>query len=140
MPFKNSTCARCAACGNESSPSTLRGIRLLSVSKYLHCHFLRLKTQAIIEFSLVSTYEPPICCPLNEFVLQEVLYAYRQPSKIDTDHVWVDWMFRLRQPNRRHALEFVGEWNGTRIAVAGMTPLMFFTLVGAVWSARSGDI
>ena len=72
--------------------------------------------------------------------MQEVLYAYRRPSEIDTDHAWVDWMFRLRQPDRRHALEFVEDWNGTRIAVAGMTPLLFSTLVGIIWSVRSGDV
>jgi hypothetical protein len=69
-----------------------------------------------------------------------VLFAYLNPSSVDTDHAWIDWIFRLRQPDRRHALEFVEGWNGTRIAVAGITPMVFSTLVGIIWSARSGDV
>jgi hypothetical protein len=69
-----------------------------------------------------------------------VLFAYLNPSSVDTDHAWIDWIFRLRQPDRRHALEFVEGWNGTRIAVAGITPMVFSTLVGIIWSVRSGDV
>jgi len=98
-------------------------------------------------FRLKETYKRqftpttrPTIVPLDNFVLQEVLYAYRNPSKIDTDHAWIDWVFRLRQPDRRHALEFVEDWNGTRIAMAGSTPLIFSTVVGIVWSVKSGDV
>lgn len=69
-----------------------------------------------------------------------MLFAYLNPSSVDTDHAWIDWIFRLRQPDRRHALEFVEGWNGTRIAVAGITPMVFSTLVGIIWSVRSGDV
>jgi hypothetical protein len=51
-----------------------------------------------------------------------VLFAYLNPSSVDTDHAWIDWVFRLRQPDRRHALEFVEGWNETLIAIAGITP------------------
>lgn len=81
----------------------------------------------------------PTVVQLDNFVLQEMLYAYKNPSKIDTYHEWIDWVFRLRQPDKRHALEFVEGWNGTRIAIAGMTPLVFSTVVGLAWSIRSGD-
>jgi hypothetical protein len=69
-----------------------------------------------------------------------VLFAYLNPSSIDTDHAWIDWVFRLRQPDRRHALEFVEGWNGTRIAVAGVTPMVLSTLVGIIWSVMDGDV
>jgi hypothetical protein len=68
-----------------------------------------------------------------------MLYAYNHPSRIDTDHVWIDWVFNLRQSDKRHALEFVEGWNGTRIAILGTIPLVFSTLVGLIWSVRSGD-
>jgi hypothetical protein len=78
--------------------------------------------------------------PFNGFVMQEVLYAYRNPSKVDTNHVWIDWVFRLRQPDKRHALEFVEGWNGTRIALMGTLPLIVSTLVGILWSVKQGDV
>lgn len=49
-------------------------------------------------------------------------------------------MFRLRQPDRRHALEFVEGWNGTRIAVAGSIPLVVSTMVAIVWSAKGSGV
>lgn len=78
--------------------------------------------------------------PLDNFVLQEIFYAYRNPSRIDTDHAWVDWVFQLRQSDHRHALEFVEDWNGMRIAMAGSMPLIFSTVVGIVWSVKTGDV
>ena len=78
--------------------------------------------------------------PLNSFILQEVFFAYNNPSKISTDHVWIDWVFRLRQPDKRHALEFVEGWSGTRIAIAGTLPLVFSTLVGVLWSVKTGEV
>jgi hypothetical protein len=78
--------------------------------------------------------------PLEDVVLQEVLYTYQNPSKIITEHEWIDWVFRLRQPDRRHALEFVEGWNGTRIAVAGSIPLLLSTVLGVVWSVKGSGI
>lgn len=57
-----------------------------------------------------------------------------------TDHDWIDWVFRLRQRDRRHALEFVEGWNGTRIAIAGLTPLLISCILGVVWSWQTGDV
>ncbi|KIX92200.1 uncharacterized protein Z520_12081 [Fonsecaea multimorphosa CBS 102226] len=96
---------------------TLRGMRLLSY---------------------VSNNRPTVV-ELDSFVLQEILYACNHPSQIHTDTVWIDWVFRLRGPDKRHALEFVEGWNGTRIAIAGMTPLVLSTVVGLTWSIKSGD-
>ncbi len=78
--------------------------------------------------------------PLDNFVLQEVLYAYKNPSKLDPGDAWVSWVFNLRQPDRRHALEFVEGWNKTRIATAGGALFVSSTLVGILWSVRTGDV
>ena len=76
---------------------------------------------------------------LDPSVLQEIFYAYQNPKSIDTEHVWIDWVFNLRQPDKRHALEFVEGWDAKRIAILGSIPLIFSTLVGLIWSIRSGD-
>lgn len=76
---------------------------------------------------------------LDSFVLQEVLFAYNNPSRIDTEHAWIDWVFRLRQADKRHAIEFVEGWDSTRIAIAGLIPLVFSTVVGLAWSIKTGD-
>jgi hypothetical protein len=78
--------------------------------------------------------------PLKDFILQELLCAYQNPSKISSEHELIDWVFRLRQPDRRHALEFVEDWNGTRIAVAGIIPLVVSTMVAIVWSAKGSGV
>ncbi|KAH7120711.1 hypothetical protein EDB81DRAFT_233269 [Dactylonectria macrodidyma] len=82
----------------------------------------------------------PTAVPLDEFEMQEILYAFRCPAHINTDHDWIDWVFRLRQVDHRHALEFVEGWNGARIAVAGSLPVLLSMVVGVVWSVRSGDV
>ena len=78
--------------------------------------------------------------PLSNFVLQELLYAYQNPSKISSEHEWIDWVFRLRRPGRRHALEFVEGWSGTRIAFAGSIVLVISSAVGIVWSIKGSGV
>ncbi len=78
--------------------------------------------------------------PLNDFILQELLYAYQNLLKIASEHEWIEWVFRLRQPERRHALEFVEGWNGTRIAVAGSILLVVSTVIGIAYSVKGGNI
>jgi hypothetical protein len=78
--------------------------------------------------------------PLDEFVLQEINYAYQNPLKITTEHEWIDWVFRLKQQDLRHALEFVEAWNPTRIAVVGLILLLVSTVLGIVWSVRGSGI
>jgi hypothetical protein len=68
------------------------------------------------------------------------MYAYQNPSKIRTKQDWIDWVFRLRQEDRRHALEFVEGWKGARIAVAGSIPLIISTVVGIVWSVKGSSV
>ena len=71
--------------------------------------------------------------------MQEVLYAYNHPNEFGDETDWIDWVFRLRQPDKRHALEFVEGWNGTRIAFVGTVPCVLSTLLGVIWVARGGD-
>jgi hypothetical protein len=77
--------------------------------------------------------------PFDSSVLQEVLYAYNNPSSINTDDVWISWAFRLRQPDKRHAIEFLEGWNGKLIAFVGMIPLVFSIVVGLAWRIWSGE-
>jgi hypothetical protein len=77
--------------------------------------------------------------PLDEFTLQEVFHAYNNLSMIETETAWIEWVFNLRQADRRHALEFVEGWSGSRIAMVGSVPWVSASIVGIVWVARGGD-
>jgi hypothetical protein len=113
---------------------TFRGIRLLSVSSsVMPLYFYQLRLTS----SVHSNFRPAVV-PLDEFVLQEIIYAYQNPSKITTEHEWIHWVFRLRQQDLRHALEFVEAWNPTGIAVVGLIPLLVSTVLGIVWGVQSG--
>lgn len=89
----------------------------------------------------------PVVVPLDDFILQEIMYAYRHPNRLgrlsgssrhgSTDD-WIRWVFRLRRRDRRHALEFVEGWNTTRIAVSGTAPWLSSCLLGIVWTVMSG--
>jgi hypothetical protein len=68
-----------------------------------------------------------------------MMYAYRHPDRLASTHDWIQWVFRLRRRDRRHALEFVEGWNTTRIAVSGTVPWLASCLVGILWSAMGGD-
>ncbi|KAL6407419.1 hypothetical protein AUP68_10251 [Ilyonectria robusta] len=91
----------------------------------------------------VLAYTPttrPVVVPLDDFVLQEMMYAYRNPSKLESKDEWVKWVFRLRRKDKRHAIEFVEGWNTTRIAIAGTVPWLSSCLVGVIWAVIGGDI
>jgi hypothetical protein len=60
--------------------------------------------------------------------------------KITTEHEWIDWVFRLKQQDLRHSLEFVEAWNPTRIAVVGLILLLVSTVLSVVWSVRGSGI
>jgi hypothetical protein len=77
--------------------------------------------------------------PLDDFVLQEMMYAYRNPDRLSSTDDWVQWVFRLRRQDRRHALEFVEGWNTTRIAISGTIPWLASSLVGIIWAVTGGD-
>lgn len=46
--------------------------------------------------------------PFDNFVLQEMMYAYQNSGKLRSGDDWIQWVFRLRRKDTRHALEFVG--------------------------------
>jgi hypothetical protein len=51
-----------------------------------------------------------------------MFYAYEHPERITSQTNWIEWLFRLRRRDKRHALEFVEGWNSTHIVFAGMLP------------------
>ncbi|MCJ1350126.1 MAG: hypothetical protein MMC33_000107 [Icmadophila ericetorum] len=90
-----------------------------------------LKTLSTI--SLLS-YEPN-----GHADIKDVLLAFDDPKKVDQGTTeWNQWVFCLRKVDQRHALEFVEGWNGARIAIAGIIPWLFSTLVGMAWSVIKG--
>jgi hypothetical protein len=82
----------------------------------------------------------PAIVPFDNFTLQEVFYAYKNPSEVDQNATdWIEWVYRLRQDDRRHALEFVEGWSGFRIALLGSVPWVAATVVGVTWVVKAGD-
>ncbi|KAF2469734.1 uncharacterized protein BDR25DRAFT_39049 [Lindgomyces ingoldianus] len=102
--------------------------------------YFSLKTLRSIRLLSYTEATRPTPVPLDDFTMQEVLYAYNHPSNFGPETDWVEWVFRLRQPDKRHALEFVEGWNGMRIGIAGTIPCIASSLVGIIWSARGGDV
>ena len=90
-----------------------------------------------MQYSPVTRPRP---VPLDEFMLQEIYHVYLNTSSINTETEWIEWVFRLRRQNERHALEFVEGWNGSRIVIAGTLPWLISCLVGIIWTARGGDV
>jgi hypothetical protein len=68
------------------------------------------------------------------------MYAYQNPDRLSSSQDWIQWVFRLRLKDRRHALEFVEGWNTTRIAISGAVPCVSSCLVGIIWTAMGGDV
>ncbi|ORY02662.1 hypothetical protein BCR34DRAFT_605497 [Clohesyomyces aquaticus] len=107
------------------------------------CNFWRrhlsLKTLRHIRLLSYTPTTRPTIVPLDDFTLQEVFHAYNNPETVTTDSSWIEWVFRLRQKDRRHALEFVEGWSGFRIGIVGSVPWVLATVVGVAWTARGGD-
>jgi hypothetical protein len=78
--------------------------------------------------------------PLDDFVLQEMFYAYTHPAKISSESDWINWVFRLRRQDKRHALELVEGWNSTRIIVAVSIPSLISSVVGITWAVVLKDV
>lgn len=68
------------------------------------------------------------------------MYAFQHPDRLNSQDEWIQWVFRLRRQDRRHAIEFVEGWNTTRIAIAGTIPWLSSCIVGIAWTAAGGDI
>jgi len=94
--------------------------------------YLSLKTLRQIRLLSFTPMTRPEVVPLDDFTLQEIFYAYQHPEHIKTESEWIDWVFRLRQADRRHALEFVEGWSGFRIGLIGSLPWVVATIVGVV--------
>jgi hypothetical protein len=101
--------------------------------------YLSLKTLRRIRVLSYTPTNRPEVVPMDDFTLQEVFYAYQHPKSIETESEWIDWVFRLRQADRRHALEFVEDWSGFRIGLVGSVPWVVATVVGVTWTAKGGD-
>lgn len=78
--------------------------------------------------------------PFDDFVLQEMMFAYLNPDKVESTDDWIQWVFRLRRREKRHAVEFVEGWNSTRIAIAGSIPWLSSCIVGIAWTAAGGNV
>jgi hypothetical protein len=68
-----------------------------------------------------------------------MLYAYRHPTKLSTETEWVEWVFRLRKRDKRHALEFIEGWNSTRIIIAGTIPWLISCVAGVSYTISTKD-
>ncbi|KAF2120307.1 hypothetical protein BDV96DRAFT_595859 [Lophiotrema nucula] len=108
------------------------------------CGFWRrwfsLKTLRRLRLLSYANNDRPLPVPWDDYTMQEVLAAFNDPSEFGTDTDWTEWVFSLRQKDKRHMLEFVEGWNATRIAILGSMPCLASTLVGVIWSARGGDV
>ncbi|KAK4454268.1 hypothetical protein QBC34DRAFT_290524 [Podospora aff. communis PSN243] len=112
--------------------------------KYKMCGFFRryfsLKTLRAFRVLAYTPTTRPTVVPFDDFVLQEMMYAYRNPDRLfHASDDWIKWVFRLRRKEKRHALEFVEGWNTTRIAISGTVPWLASCLFGVIWTARGGD-
>lgn len=75
-----------------------------------------------------------------DYVKQDILFAYRRPEKLQSDDDWIRWIFNLRQPRRRFALEFVEGWSAPRILIAVAILLVASTAVGLGWVFGTADV
>ncbi|KAF1972687.1 hypothetical protein BU23DRAFT_156017 [Bimuria novae-zelandiae CBS 107.79] len=101
--------------------------------------YLSLKTLTGLRLLAYSPSTRLTVVPLDVFVLQEIYYAYRHPDSVTSATDWIQWVFRLRKRNKRHALEFVEGWNSTRVIIAAALPWLISCLVGIIWTATRGD-
>ncbi|KAH0558413.1 hypothetical protein GP486_004926 [Trichoglossum hirsutum] len=84
--------------------------------------------------------EQPTHVELDDSVLQEIMFAYSNPEKITSSTDWVIWAFKLKQEDKRFALDFVEGWQASRFIVLGLTPWTISFLMAIVWSARGGNL
>ncbi|XTI84282.1 hypothetical protein V2W45_1366780 [Cenococcum geophilum] len=95
-----------------------------------------LRSFRILEYNRISRPHP---IPLDNLILQEILYTYKNASKINTETAWIEWVFRLRQEDKRHALEFVEGWNLSRVIIVGCLPWLISLIIGITWVAVTKD-
>ncbi|KAL4791617.1 hypothetical protein BDV19DRAFT_392963 [Aspergillus venezuelensis] len=81
----------------------------------------------------------PVPAFLPEYVEQNILFAYRYPQKQDLGDQWIEWVYKLRQPTRRFALEFVEAWSALKILIAASAVLAISTSIGIVLAVSLND-
>ncbi|CAM1502098.1 Fc.00g040820.m01.CDS01 [Cosmosporella sp. VM-42] len=118
--------------------SEMQAIFRYQMSSFFRRHF-SLKSHKAFRILAYTPTKRPTIVPLDDMVLQEMMYAYRNPHKLESNDEWIQWVFRLRRKDKRHAIEFVEGWNTTRIAIAGSVPWLISWLVGIIWAASRGD-
>ncbi|PVI00645.1 hypothetical protein DM02DRAFT_728436 [Periconia macrospinosa] len=101
--------------------------------------YFSLKTLTGLRLLAYSPSTRPAVVPLDDLILQEMFYAYEHPESVHSQTEWIEWVFRLRRRDKRHALEFVEGWNSTRVIIAGMLPWLFSCIVGVAWTAAGKD-
>jgi len=102
--------------------------------------WLSLKTHKAFRILAYTPTTRPVVVPFDDFVLQEMMFAYLNPDKVESTDDWIQWVFRLRRREKRHAVEFVEGWNSTRIAIAGSIPWLSSCIVGIAWTAAGGNV
>lgn len=76
---------------------------------------------------------------LPEYIKQDILFAYRYPEKLHSNGEWIQWIYNLRQPGRRYALEFIENWSALRILIAVSVLLASSIALGIVWAVVKDD-
>lgn len=76
---------------------------------------------------------------LPEYVKQDILFAYKYPEKLHSNSEWIQWVYNLRQPDRRYALEFIESWSSLRILIAVSVLLASSTALGITWAVVKDD-
>ncbi|OQE17832.1 hypothetical protein PENSTE_c019G09469 [Penicillium steckii] len=110
----------------------LRGIwrRLFSLKE--------LREIRLVSFTPLDHRPVPVYIP--QYTKHDILFAYRHPEKLHSTDEWIQWIYKLRQPNQRYALEFIETWSTLRIMIAVSTLLLLSTSVGVIWSILKDDI
>lgn len=76
---------------------------------------------------------------LPEYIKQDILFAYRYLQKLHSNDEWIQWVYNLRQPDRRYALEFVESWSSLKILLAISALLASSTTLGVAWAVVKDD-
>lgn len=76
---------------------------------------------------------------LPQYIKQDILFAYKNPQKLRSTDEWIRWVYNLRQPERRYALEFMESWSAIRILIAVSILLLSSTALGIAWAAAKDD-
>ncbi|GAA88462.1 hypothetical protein AKAW_06576 [Aspergillus luchuensis IFO 4308] len=62
------------------------------------------------------------------------------PEKLHSTDKWILWVYNLRQPDRRYALEFMESWSALKISIAVSILLVSSTALGVAWAVVKDDV